>query len=386
MDPLAAVLEALPLDSEHSDAWRLAREMADREIAPGALERDRRGRIPRRLLQRLAEAGFLGMLASEEAGGAGFDERAYVLALMEFARADPSVSVLVAVHNMVVRAIGRRGRGRRMRAALRSIAAGRAVGAFALTEAGAGSDAAAISARAEPTAAGHRLSGRKVFVTNGRVARWILTFATVDPARGRDGITAFLLRRGMPGLSVAGLEDKMGLRASDTARLALDGCEIPADLRLGEEGEGFAIAMEALDAGRIGIAAQACGIAAACLEAAARYASERRQFGRPIADFQAIQAALADTATDLEASVLLTLQAAASCDRGEAHAAAASRAKLFASEAAVRASYRMGQVFGGYGYVKDFPVEKLYRDARVVTLYEGTSEVQRIVIAKESLG
>jgi len=379
------------MDLELTEAQRLirdtVRELAERELAPMAGELDRLKRFPARPLQRLAELGVLGMNIPPEYGGAGADSVSSCLALMEISRACASTGVTVSVHNaLVCDVIHRYGTEPQRRKYLPALARGETLGAFSLTEATSGSDAASLRTTARPRGDHYVLNGTKLFVTNGSRAGIIVLFASTDLSRGDKGITAFLVEPAFPGFRVGKREDKMGLRASDTVELVLEDCPVPMENRIGGEGEGFKIAMAALAAGRAGIAAQAVGIARACLDASVRYARERRQFGRPIAHFQAIQWKLASMATEIEAARLLTLRAAARKDGGRPFAAEASMAKLFASEVANRAASEAVQIHGGYGYLQDFPVERHLRDARVLTLYEGTSEIHRLIISRHLLG
>jgi butyryl-CoA dehydrogenase len=362
------------------------RDFAERELAPVAGELDRLAAFPEAPLRRLAELGVLGMTIPASYGGAGADAVSGCLALMEISRACASTAVAVSVHNaLACEVVHRHGSETQRRRYLPALCRGERLGAFALTEAESGSDAASLRTSARRSGHEYLLSGTKLFVTNGSRAGVIVLFASTSPERGDRGITAFLVEPSMPGFQVAGREDKMGLRASDTAQLVLEECRVPVANRVGEEGEGFRIAMEALAHGRAGIAAQAVGLARACLEDSLRYAGERRQFGRPLGRFQAIQWKLADMAVEIEAAWLLTLRASARKDRGLPFAPEASMAKLFASEAANRAAQQAVQIHGGYGYLRDFPAERRLRDARVLTIYEGTSEIHRMIISRHLL-
>jgi alkylation response protein AidB-like acyl-CoA dehydrogenase len=364
-----------------------AREFAEGVLMPSAAELDREERFSRDNWRKLAELGFLGMAVSAEHGGSDLSSVAQCLVLEELNRACASTGVAVSVHNALVswplRAFGTAEQKRRY---LPRLARGESIGAFALTEPGCGSDAAAIETRAVKTARGYVLSGRKSWITNGASADVVVVFATLDRSLGRRGITAFVVESGGSGFEVGRKERKLGVRASESAELVFDDLEVPADAVLGGEGCGYEIALAALDGGRIGIAAQALGLMRAALEAASRYALEREQFGQPIARFQPIQWKIADIAVDLDAARLLAWRAAWLRDRGLPHRKEASMAKLFASEAANRAADQALQIHGGVGYCKDFPVERFFRDAKATELYEGTSEIQRIVIARELLG
>jgi alkylation response protein AidB-like acyl-CoA dehydrogenase len=363
-----------------------ARRFAREEIAPVAAENDRAGRFPLDLVRGLGELGLLAVNVPEAYGGSGAGAVAYVLAIMELAAADCATAVTVAVTNMVGETIARFGSDAQRRRYLPPLASGDfPAGAFGLSEPQAGSDAAAMRTRAVRRGDRWILDGEKQWITSGDVAGVIIVWAKTDPDAGTHGVTAFLVERGTPGLAVGRHEEKMGIRASSTVSLAFDGCEISDAQRLGEVGEGFRIALAALEGGRIGIAAQATGTIRAALDACRRYAKDRRAFGRPIAEHQAIAFMIADMATDHEAARLMALRAAALKEAGAPFTREAAMAKLLASEAAQRAVSRAVQIHGGYGYTSEFPVEKLFRDARVQTIYEGTSEIQRLVIARELL-
>lgn len=378
------------MDFRLTEAQRLirdaVREFADKELAPLAAEMDRLKRFPDKALRRLAELGVLGMTMPPEYGGAGADAVSSCLVLMEISRACASTGVTVSVHNtLTCEIIYRYGTKELRRRYLPALCRGEILGAFSLTEPTSGSDAASLRMTAIRRGDGYVLNGTKLFVTNGSRAGAIILFASTDPSRGDRGITAFLIEPSFPGFRVGKREQKMGLRASDTAELVLEDCQVPVGNRIGEEGEGFTIALSSLVNGRAGIAAQAVGIAQACLEASVRYAKDRRQFGQPIGEFQAIQWKLADMSTEIEAARLLTLRAAALKDRDRPCTMEASMAKLFASEAANRAAAEAVQIHGGYGYIQDFQVERYMRDARVLTIYEGTSEIHRLIIARHLL-
>ncbi len=363
-----------------------ARRFAEEAVAPAASANERREAVPLDLVRALADLGLLAVNVPEEYGGSGAGAVAYALALSEIARADCSLAVTMAVTNLVGDTIWRFGTEAQRRRHLPRLASAEwLAGAFGLSEPQAGSDAAAIRTRAVRSGTGWVIDGEKQWITSGDIAGVVVVWAKTDPDAGRHGITAFLVERGTPGLSVGRHEAKMGIRASSTVSLAFDGCEVPDAARLGAVGEGFHIALSALDGGRIGIGAQATGTIRAALDASVRYARERVAFGRPIAEHEAIGFMLADMATDHDTARLLTLRAAAEKEAGRPFTRAAAMAKLFASEAAQRAVSRAVQIHGGYGYVEGFAVERLFRDARVQTLYEGTSEIQRLVIARELL-
>jgi alkylation response protein AidB-like acyl-CoA dehydrogenase len=365
---------------------RTARDAAARVLAPAAAARDDHGEFPVGELAELAELGLLGVTVPEAYGGAGSDPVAYSLAMQELARVDAGVAVAVSVTNMVGDLISQVGSDDQKQRHLPKLASGEYVcAAFALSEPQAGSDPSALATRATRTEGGWELTGTKQWITSGDRAGLMVLWAQADPSAGKKGISAFLVRGGSPGLSVGRLEHKMGLRGSSTAQLVLDGVFVPDEDVLGAIGGGFALAMLALDGGRISIASQAIGIARGALDAAVRYAGERVQFGQPIIQHQAIGAMLADAATWLDAATLLALRAADRKRQRLPYRQDASMAKLFASEHACRICDIAIQVHGGYGYTRDFPVERAYRDARVTRIYEGTSEIQRIVIARNLL-
>jgi hypothetical protein len=364
-----------------------ARAFAADRVAPVAARNDREGRFPEDLVRELGQLGLLAVNVPAAWGGSEAGAVAYALAVMEIAAADCSLSVTMAVTNMVAETIGRFGTpAQRERCLPRLASAEWIAGSFALSEPHSGSDASALATRAERRGDRWVLNGAKQWITSGDRAGVLVVWARTEGSAGTRGITAFLVEGGTPGLIVGRHEDKMGLRASSTVSLTFEDCAIPLDAVLGEPGGGYKVALTALDGGRIGIAAQATGTMRAAMEASARYARERRAFGRPIADFQAIAFAIADLRTLHDAARLLTLRAAALKESGKAFTREASMAKLFASEAAQKAVSQAVQIHGGYGYVDEFPVERYFRDARVQTIYEGTSEVQRLVIAKDALG
>jgi butyryl-CoA dehydrogenase/short/branched chain acyl-CoA dehydrogenase len=338
------------------------------------------------LVDRIFELGLMGIEIPEELGGAGGSFFDAVLAIEAISTVDPAVAVLVDVHNtLVVNALRRWGAEDQKKLWLPKLASG-SVGAYALSEAGSGSDAFALQTQAEATPGGFRLSGRKLWISNAREAGLFIVFATVDRGAGYKGITAFLMEAGTPGLTVGRKEDKLGIRASSTCELILDGCEVGAECVLGESGKGYKIAIETLNEGRIGIGAQMLGLAEGAWGHAARYAKERKQFGKPIAEFQAVQFALAEMATEIEAARLMVYNAARLKDAGRPYVKEAAMAKLFASGVAERVASQCVEIFGGNGYVRDYPAEKYYRDAKVGKIYEGTSNMQLMTIAKLILG
>lgn len=373
------------LNEEQRMIQMMAREFARREIEPQAAENDRTGRFPKETVAKMGELGLMGMMVPASYGGAEVGAVSYSVALQEIAYACASTAVTMSVTNLTCEPILLFGTEEQKRKWLPPLAGGAHLGAFALTEPEAGSDPGSMRAMARRKGDTYRISGTKVFITNGGVAGAFVVVARTQEGGGNKGLSAFLLSSGTQGLRVGVEEEKMGLRASNTVELIFDDCPVPVEQRLGEEGQGFVVAMAALDGGRIGIASQATGMGQACLDEAVRYSQERKQFGRYLASFQAIAWMIADMRTELEAARLLTWQAARKKDLGLPFTQDASMAKLFASEMVNRAAYRALQIHGGYGYTKHFKVERLYRDARVTTLYEGTSEVQRIVISRETL-
>jgi alkylation response protein AidB-like acyl-CoA dehydrogenase len=364
----------------------IAHAIARDVVAPVARENDRAARFPAEVIRELGRAGLLAMNVPGELGGSGAGPVAYVLAMMEIAAADCAVAVTMAVTNMVGDVIARFGTREQAERCCPRLASGEwLAGAFALSEPQGGSDAAAMRTRAEHHGDRWVLNGEKQWITSGDTAGVIVVWARTDPSAGTNGISAFLVEAGTPGLRVGRREHKMGLRASSTVSLSFEDCAVPDSAVLGRPGDGFRIAMSALDGGRIGIASQATGAIAAALAAATRYARDRQAFGRPIGEFQAIAFMLADMRTEHDAARLLTLRAAALKERGRPFTREASMAKLFATEAAQRSVEKAVQIHGGYGCIDEFPVEKYFRDARVQSIYEGTSEIQRLVIARELL-
>ncbi len=360
----------------------MVREFGRKVVAPGAAERDRTKEFPRDILKKMGELGFLGMMIPPEYGGEGADTISYVLALSEIAYCDAATAVVMSVHNSIVcESIYRWGTEEQKKRILPSLASGEKIGAFALTEPHAGSDPVRQITSAERDGDDYVLNGTKRFITTGRNSGLVIVTAKTDESMRHKGISAFVVEKDTPGLVVGHEEDKMGLRASDTTDLIFEDCRVPAANRLGKEGDGFKIAMTALDGGRIGIAAQSVGVARAAFDAAVKYAKKREQFGQKISKFQGLRWIIADMATEIEAATQLMLSAAAMKDRGERYTAQASMAKLFASEMVNRITAKAIQIHGGYGFTKDYEVERFYRDARVFTIYEGTSEIQRIVIS-----
>lgn len=359
------------------------RAFASERLAPGAAARDREHRFPGDELKELGALGFLGMLVPEELGGSATDLVSYALALEEIAAADGACSTIVSVHSSVgCMPIVKFGTDAQKERFLPKLASGEWIGGFALTEPQAGSDAAALRTRARRDGDHYMLSGAKQFITSGKNGNLIIVFAVTDPDAGKKGISAFIVPTDTPGYEVVRVEEKLGQHSSDTCQLAFNDMRLPADLRLGAEGEGLKIALANLEGGRIGIASQCVGMARAAFEAARTYAKERVTFGKPIMEHQAVAFRLADMATRIEAARLMVLHAASLREAGLPCLAEASMAKLFASEMAEQVCSAAIQTFGGYGYLADFPVERIYRDVRVCQIYEGTSDVQRIVIAR----
>lgn len=383
---MSIAIEAAGLSETQRQIVDLAREFARTHIEPHAAEWDRTRHFARDVIAQLGELGFLGMVTPEAYDGMGLDTVTYLLALEEIAAADASIAVSLSIHNAIpTTLLARHGTEAQKERWLRPMARGELLAGFALSEPDAGSDAASIRAQAVRDGEVWVLNGQKAWATNGGTADVMMIMVRTDlPAarRGAKGISAFIVPTAAPGYRPAKPEDKMGLRASNTVAIALEEVRLPADHLLGEEGMGFVYAMEGLDAGRLGIAVQAVGIARRALEHAVQYCAERRQFDRPLREFQAVQFRLADMATRIEAARALAHATAASKDRGETVTQQASMAKLFASEAAMWVTTQAVQLFGGYGYMRDFPVEKLFRDAKVTEIYEGTSEIQRVVIAR----
>jgi alkylation response protein AidB-like acyl-CoA dehydrogenase len=382
-------MSLLDLTATQQEIQALARAYAQRELVALAGERDQASRFDRVMVTQMAELGFFGMLIPERFDGLDLDAQSYLLALEEIAVADASAAVLLSVHNSLpTQMILNFGTAAQQQRFLPPMARGEWLGAFALSEPEAGSDAAALRCQAVRDGDDWLLSGTKAWVSHGNEAGVILCMARTDSPEARQGsrgISTFILTPDLPGFHLAKKENKMGLRASPTLQINLDGCRVPGDRLLGDEGKGFGYALGSLDHGRLGIAAQAIGIARAALEASVKYAGERKQFDTPIADFQAIQFKLADMATRITAARTLVHAAAAAKERGEKITRFSSMAKLFATETAMWVTTQAVQVFGGYGYVTDYPVERFFRDAKVTEIYEGTSEIQRIVIARETL-
>ncbi len=364
----------------------MVREFSRKEVAPEAAERDQNKEFPAQILKKMGELGFMGMMIPPEYGGEGADTISYVLALSEIAYSCASTAVVMSVHNSIVcESIYHFGTEAQKLQFLKPLASGKMIGAFALTEPHAGSDPVAQTTSAVRDGNSYVLNGVKRFISTGQNSGLVIVTAKTDDSLRHKGISAFIVPRKTKGLIVGRTEDKMGLRASDTTDLMLEDCRVPAENLLGQEGDGFKIVMKGLDSGRIGIAAQSIGVAQAALDAAVKYARERDQFGQKICKFQGLRWIIADMATEIEAARQLMLSAASMKDRKEKFTAQASMAKLFASEMVNRITAKALQIHGGYGFTKDYAVERFFRDARVFTIYEGTSEIQRIVISDHVL-
>jgi alkylation response protein AidB-like acyl-CoA dehydrogenase len=366
---------------------RAVREFAEAEMRPHVMEWDEAQHFPMELLPRLAALGLMGIQFPEEYGGAAMSAVEYCICIEELARVCPAIALSVAAHNgLCTSHIAMFGTDAQKQQYLPRLVRGEVLGAWGLTEASAGSDAAGMRTSAARQADGWVINGSKSFITHASIGGIAVVMAVTDRAKGHRGISAFVVEHGTPGMRAGKKENKLGMRASDTSELVFEDCRVPASQMLGREGEGFINTLQVLDAGRIGIAALAVGLAQGAYEAARNYAKERRQFGQPIASFQAIQWKLADNATRIEAARLLTYRAAYMKDRGQRTTRESSMAKLYSSEIAVRAADDCVQIHGGYGFVKDYPAEKYFRDVKLVTIGEGTSEIQRLVIARQLLG
>ncbi|MBD0380218.1 acyl-CoA dehydrogenase [Paenibacillus sedimenti] len=371
------------LSDEQEMIRRMVREFAKNEVLPTAAERDEEERFDRVLFDKMGELGLTGIPWPEQYGGLGADYVTYVMVLEELSRVCASTGVMLSVHTSLVGwSLYTYGTEHQKQTYLRPIAEGKKLGAYSLTESGSGSDAGAMRTMARRDGDSYVLHGSKIFVTNAGEAEIYVVFALTDPQLKQRGCSAFIVEKGTPGFSFGKKERKMGIRSSPTMEIVFDNCRVPAENLLGKEGEGFTIAMRSLDGGRNGIAAQALGIAQAALDASIAYAKERKQFGKPIAQQQAIAFKIADMATKIEAARLLTYQAAWRESRNLPYGKESAYAKLFASDTAVQVTVEAVQIFGGYGYTKDFPVERYLRDAKVTQIYEGTNEIQRLVISK----
>jgi alkylation response protein AidB-like acyl-CoA dehydrogenase len=373
---------------EQNQLRRSVREFAEGEIAPHVMEWDEASRFPSEIMPKLGEMGLLGVIFPEEYGGAGLGYIEYVIAIEELSRVDGSVGIIVAAHNSLCsNHIYKFGSDEQKKKYLAPLVQGKQIGAWSLTEPEAGSDAAGTRTTAVRDAKGWVLNGSKTFCTNGHYADIAVVMAVTDRSKNSHGISAFIVEKGTPGFKPGKKENKLGLRASDTSELILSDCRIPAENLLGAEGDGFIGSLKILDGGRISIAALGLGMAQGALEAATKYAKQRKQFGQTISEFQAIQFKLAEMATEVEAARLLVYQAAWLADRKDVRfTKESSMAKLFAGEVAVRVANECVQIHGGYGFIKDYPAEKFYRDVKLCTIGEGTSEIQKLVIARQLLG
>jgi alkylation response protein AidB-like acyl-CoA dehydrogenase len=374
------------LSEEHLMIQQAARDFANNELKPGVIERDEHQKFPHEQIKKLGELGFLGMMVDPKYNGSGMDTISYVLAMEELSKIDASASVVVSVNNsLVCFGLEKYGSEFQKEKYLKPLAAGEKIGAFCLSEPEAGSDATSQHTTAVDMGDHYLLNGTKNWITNGGNASTYLVIAQTNPALRHKGINALIVEKGMEGFTVGPKENKLGIRGSDTHSLMFTDVKVPKENRIGEEGFGFTFAMKTLDGGRIGIASQALGIASGAYELALSYSKERKAFGKPIAGHQAIQFKLADMATEIEAARMLCLKAAWLKDQGLPYAQASSMAKLFASEVAMKTTVEAVQIHGGYGFVKEYHVERLMRDAKITQIYEGTSEIQRIVIAREIL-
>ena len=370
----------------HEMIRETARKFAEEKVRPSSIERDEKEEFPAGIVKEMGELGFMGMMVPEKWGGSGLDTISYVIAVEEISRADASCGVIMSVNNsLVCYGINQYGDDSQKERFLPDLASGRKLGAFALSEPEAGSDASNQRTVAVRDGDFYVLNGTKNWITNGSTADVVIVMATTDKSKGAKGISTFVVEKGTSGFTVAKKEKKLGIRSSDTVSLAFQDCRIPAGNRIGEEGEGFKFAMKTLEGGRIGIAAQGLGIAQACLDASVEYAKQRKAFDRPISELQAIQFKVADMSTNIEAARLLTLWAASLKESGQRFGTEAAQAKLFASRVAVQSALEAIQIHGGYGYVREYLVERYLRDAKITEIYEGTSEIQRLVIARSLL-
>jgi len=362
------------------------RDFAEKQIRPVIMEYDEAQKFPMELMQKLGELGFLGMLVKEEYGGAGLGYIEFAITIEELARVDPSVALSVAAHNgLCTNHINRFGNEAQKKKYLPDLTSGKKIGAWGLTESVAGSDAGGLLTTAVKDGDYYIVNGSKTFTTHGTVGQTAVIMAITDKEKKSKGISAFILEKGMEGFIVGKKENKLGMRASDTTQLTFENCKVPADNLIGKEGEGFVQAMKILEGGRVSIAALSLGLAQGALDASIKYSKERKQFGKALAEFQATQMKLAEMETNIEAARMLTYRAAYMKDKGMSNKKEAAMAKLFASEVAEKCSSEAVQIHGGYGFIKEYPVEKFYRDVKLCTIGEGTSEIQRIVIARELL-
>lgn len=376
----------IDLDENQSAIRNTIREFSEQVIKPVVMDYDESQKFPIEIMHQLGELGFLGILVPEKYGGAGLGYTEYAIVIEELAKIDPSISLSVAAHNgLCTNHMLQFANENLKEKYLPDLASGRKIGAWGLTEPSSGSDAAAMETTAEKIDGHYLLNGTKNFITHGASGETAVVMAITDKSKGKKGISAFILEKGMKGFSSGKKENKLGMRACETTQLIFDNCVIPSENLIGDEGDGFVQAMKILEGGRISIAALSVGLAQGCLDSALAYSKERKQFGKSIAEFQGIQFKLSDMATEINAARLLTYKAASIKDSGKESKDEAAKAKLFASEIATKAANDAVQILGGYGFVKDYPVEKFYRDVKLLTIGEGTSEVQRIVIARSLL-
>ncbi len=379
-------MSIINLTEEQTMVRKIAHEFSDKEIKPVASENDKKHKFPKDIIDKLGELGFMGMVVPEEYGGSGFDYLSYIIAVEEISQACASTGAIMSVNNSLVcdpiKTFGDEGQKKTY---LPALASGENLGCFMLSEPEAGSDPASMNTTAVKRGKNYVLNGAKCWITNGAEADVAIVFASTDSTKRNKGVSAYIVDMRTTGIIVGKLEDKLGIKATSTAQIYFEDCSVPASNMLGEEGDGFKIAMHTLDGGRIGIAAQAVGIAQSALEESVRYAKERKAFGRSISNFQGLQFMIADMATKIEASRLLTWQAAIMKERGSKYSKNSAMAKLYASETAMWVTTKAIQIHGGYGYTTDYPVERYFRDAKITEIYEGTSEIQRNVIARETL-
>ena len=374
------------LTSEQELIQKTAREFAKEHLAPGVIERDDKAEFPAEQIKMMGELGFMGMMVPEEWGGAGFDTVTYVIAMEEIAAVELATSTVMSVNNsLVCQLFIDYGTAEQKEKYLKPLATGEKLGAYSLSEPQSGSDASNMRTFAKKEGNHYIINGTKNWVTNGINSDIVILFCLTEKGAGYKGISAFVVEKGTPGLSTGKKEDKLGIRASDTCELYFENCRIPAENIIGEEGQGFKVAMEALGGGRIGIAAQALGLARAALDASVSYAKERKQFGKTIGEFGAIQNKLADMATEVDAARMLIWRASKLKDEGKIYTRESSMAKLYASSTAMRAATECVQIHGGYGYMQEYGVERLMRDAKITQIYEGTSEIQQLVIGRDLL-
>ena len=379
-------MSIITLTEEQDLIKRTARVFAAREVRPKAAQNDREGKFPKRLVDKMGELGFMGMMVPEEYGGSGLGCVSYVIALEEICAACASTGIIMSVNNsLVCSPILAFGSEKQKKAYLPDLAGGKKLGCFSLSEPDAGSDPASMRTIALRKNDSYVINGTKAWITNGAEADVMVLIAATDPSKGHHGISAFIIDMDTPGVNIGKLEHKLGIKATSTAQIYFEDCKVPRSAMIGQEGDGFKIAMATLDGGRIGVATQAVGIARAALEEAVRYSKERQAFGKTISSFQGLQFMIADMATRLEASRLLTLQAAVMKDKHMNYSRESAMAKLYAAETAMWVTTKAIQIHGGYGYTVDYPVERFFRDAKITEIYEGTSEIQRVVIARETL-